>query len=77
MNITVNELLKGKATIIKDKEFLQTEAYVTPFLNQMSKLTSDFKVHVEKPDQITLTKDGNINYDDIFNSLFNERKVPE
>ena len=32
MEITLDELLKGKGTIIKNKEYLSTEAYVTPFL---------------------------------------------
>ena len=32
MEITIDELLKGKATKIKEKAFYQTEAYVTPLL---------------------------------------------
>ena len=35
MDLTVDELLKGKATLIKNKEYLSTEAYVTPFLERM------------------------------------------
>ena len=31
MEITLEQLLKGKATKIKDKEYYPTEAYVSPF----------------------------------------------
>ena len=39
MEITVQELLQGKPTIIKNKEFFQTRNYVEPFLEKMSKIT--------------------------------------
>ena len=58
MEITIDELLKGKATRIKKNEYLKTEAYVTPFLDKMSKLTNDFRIQVKLPDQVTKTKDG-------------------
>ena len=35
MEITIELLLKGKSTIIKDKEFLSTSDYVKPFLDEM------------------------------------------
>ena len=37
MEITIELLLKGKSTIIKDKEFLSTSDYVKPFLDEMKK----------------------------------------
>lgn len=42
MEISVAELLKGKPTIIKNKEFFQTKTYVEPFVEKMSALTTDF-----------------------------------
>ena len=57
MEITVQELLQGKPTIIKNKEFFQTRNYVEPFLEKMSKITEDFRVQVRTPDQITVSKD--------------------
>ena len=65
MDIQLDTLLKGKQTRIKDKEYFETEAYVNPFLERMSKITSDFRVKVELPEQITLTKDGDVNFEDI------------
>ena len=60
MEVTLDELLRGKATIIKNKEYFSTEQYITPFLERMSKFTNDFKIQVKLPDQYTLTKEGNM-----------------
>ena len=78
MEITISELLKGRATRIKKNEYLKTEAYVTPFLNKMSKFTNDFRVQVKLPDQITKTTDGEINMDDItYNRVWIQAVMPE
>lgn len=53
MKISIDELLKGKGTIIKDREYLPTKSYVEPFLDRMSKFTDDIRVEVRLPDQIT------------------------
>ena len=53
MKISIEDLLKGKATIIKDREYLPTKSDVEPFLERMSKFTDDFRVEVRLPDQIT------------------------
>lgn len=57
MNISIEELLKGKGTLIKEKEYLPTKDYVEPFLDRMSKFTDDFRVEVKLPDQITKIED--------------------
>ena len=57
MDITVSELLKGKPTIIKNKEFFQTKTYVEPFLERMATITDDFRIQVRIPDQMTFSKD--------------------
>lgn len=78
MTITINDLLKGKGTIIKGKEYLSTEAYVTPFLERMSKFTDDFRVQVKLPDQVTLTKNNDIKLEDqTFNRVNVEAILPD
>ena len=57
MEITIDELLKGKATRIKKKEYFPTKAYVEPFLDRVSRVTDKFIVKVETPEQIT-TNEG-------------------
>lgn len=59
MEITLSKLLEGKATIIKDREFLQTKEYVSPFIEEMSKFTDDFIIKVEEPQQKLITNQDN------------------
>jgi len=78
MEISLTDLLKGKATIIKGKEYYSTERYVTPFLERLQKFTSDFTVQVKLPDQYTLTKDGEIDLEDItYNRVWVQAMLPE
>lgn len=78
MEITIDELLKGKGTIIKNKEYLSTEAYVTPFLERMSQFTNDFRVQVKLPDQVTLTKDQDMKLEDqTYNRVWVQAILPE
>lgn len=77
MEITIDELLAGKGTRIKNNEYFPTRGYVEPFLERMSKFTDDFRVQVKLPDQITLTSDGNINTDDItYNRVWVQAVLP-
>ncbi len=78
MEILLNELLKGKATRIKNKDYFETEAYVTPFLDRVSSLTDNFVVKVETPNQITYTKEGDVDFEDItFNRVWIQGVLPE
>lgn len=78
MQLSINELLQGKATIIKNKEYLSAEAYVTPFLERMSKFTNDFRVQAKLADQISITKDENINLEDaVFNRVWIQAVMPD
>lgn len=78
MEITLEQALAGRATSIKGKEYLNTEAYITPFLERMSKYTDKFIFNGILPDQITLTKDGDINIEDItFNRMWIQAVLPD
>lgn len=78
MEITINELMAGKATKIKDKEYFCTEAYVTPFMERMSKFTDNFIIQAKTADQISLTPNGGINMDDvIYNRVNIEAILPD
>lgn len=74
MELTINELLKGKSTLIKNKEFYPTKTYVEPFIEKMSKFTNDFRIQVKLPDQMTLTKDAT---DVTFNRVLIQAIMPE
>lgn len=78
MEVTLEQLFQGKATRIKDKEYFSTEAYVAPFIERMTKYTDNFLVQAKPSDQISLTRDGNINFDDmIYNRVNVEAVLPD
>lgn len=78
MELTTEQLFKGKATRIKEKEYFTTEAYVTPFMERVSKLTNNFIINAKPADQISLTKEGEVNFDDvIYNRVWIQGVLPE
>lgn len=78
MELNLEQLFKGKATRIKEKEYFTTEQYVTPFINNVSKLTDEFIINVKPADQISLTKEGEINFEDIiYNRVWIQGVLPD
>lgn len=78
MQIALNELLAGKATRIRGKEYFSTAAYVEPFLERIQRLTNEISVQCQLPSQITYTGDGNLNTEDItYNRVLIEAKLPD
>ena len=74
MDITLEELLRGKETIIKNKQYGSTASYVEPFLEKMSEYTDDFLIEVKLPNQMTVEK--NIN-DITYNRVLIQAVLPE
>lgn len=74
MEITVDELLAGKSTIIKNKEFFPTKQYVEPFLDKMSKYTDEFIIRAKAAPQMSITKDST---DTVWNRVWLQAKLPE
>ena len=75
MELTLPQLLQGKATKIKDKEYYTTEQYITPFLERMSKYTDEFIIQAKPADQISLTPNGDVNFEDIIYNRVNIEAV--
>ena len=75
MELTIDQLLQGKATRIKDRESFTTEKYVTPFLERMSKFTNEFIIQAKPADQISLTPNGDVNFEDIIYNRVNIEAV--
>ena len=72
MEITIAELLQGKATIIKNKDYLSTREYVEPFFEKMAPFTDTFKISVRLPDQMTITTTQDVT----FNRVLIEAVLP-
>lgn len=78
MDIEYSQLMSGKPTIIKNKNYFATAQYVNPFFDRLSKYTDDFRIHVQTPDQITLTTDGEQNLEDLtYNRVYIEAVMPD
>lgn len=78
MELTLEQALAGRMTSIKGKEYLSTEAYITPFLERMSKYTDKFIFNGIQPNQVTLTRDGDINTEDItWNRMWVQAVMPD
>lgn len=78
MELTLQEALKGKATRIKNKDYFETRAYLEPFVERMSAFTTDFRIQAVLPDQVTKTKSGELDMEDItFNRLWIQAVLPD
>lgn len=78
MEITLEQLLSGKATKIRNKQFKTTAAYVEPFINRLSNITDDFRIQVKLPEQITVNNAGEIETDDItYNRVYIQAVLPD
>lgn len=78
MELTIEQLLQGKATRIKEKEYFTTRAYVEPFLEHMSKNTNNFIIQARPADQVSLTPSGDINFEDvIYNRVWIQAVLPD
>lgn len=76
--ISIKELLDGRATRIKSKDYYPTAAYVEPFLERVQRLTKELRVQVQLPNQITYTANGDINTEDItYNRVLIEAILPD
>jgi len=78
MEVTLDQLMQGKGTLIKNKEYWPTAAYVNPFIKRLEAVVERFEIKVETPSQITLTKDGQINTQDItYNRVWIQGVLPQ
>lgn len=62
MEISVKELLEGKGTIIKGKEYLSTVKYVKPFIDKLESIVEEFRVFVKMPDQVTIGQTPDVTF---------------
>jgi hypothetical protein len=74
MEISADALLKGKSTIIKNREYLPTREYAEPFFEKLSKVTDNFIIQVKEADQMSLTKDSK---DVVYNRVWIQAVLPD
>jgi hypothetical protein len=75
---TLQEVLQGHATKIKNKDYFKTSDYLNPFIDRMSKYTNDFEIRVKIADQISYDRNGDIDIDNVvFNRVWLQAILPE
>ncbi len=75
---SLEEVLTGKPCRIGKREFLSTRDYIEPFMDSMSKYTSDFLVNVKQPKIITYNNNGDITKDDLtFTRILIQAVLPD
>lgn len=67
MELTLNELLKGKSTTIKNKNYFSTEKYITPFVEKMEPFSEKFVIKAMLPSQVTTNNgESDITYNKVW-----------
>lgn len=59
-------VLEGSATVIKNKEYLSTKAYIEPFVERLKTYTNNFICYVKPADQVSYDDKG---VDTIYNKV--------
>lgn len=70
----LKNLLEGKTTVIKGKQYLSTKAYIEPFMKRLEQFNPEYICQVKMPDQLSLT-DGKP--DLVYNRVHLQAIMPE
>lgn len=78
IDLDINSLYQGKATMIKDHKYFTTQQYVEPFIDRVDKLCQgNFIIKAQPASQISLTPQGDVNMEDIvFNRVWIQAVLP-
>lgn len=79
IDLKLDDIYRGKATMIKDKKYFTTQQYIEPFVDRVDKLCQgNFIVKAQPANQISLTPNGDINMEDVvFNRVWVQGVLPE
>lgn len=78
IDLKLNDIYLGKATMIKDNKYFSTRQYVEPFIDRVDKLCQgNFIIKAQPANQISLTPQGDVNMEDIvFNRVWIQGVLP-
>lgn len=78
IDLNINDLYQGKATMIKDNKYFSTQQYIEPFIDRVDKLCQgNFIIKAQPANQISLTPQGDVNMEDIvFNRVWVQGVLP-
>ncbi len=70
MKVSIEELMQGQSTVIKNKEYFATERYIKPFIDRMAPVADHFECRAIQPTQLSIGRNGEIN--SIYNKVLIE-----
>ena len=78
IDLKLDEIYRGKATMIKDNKYFSTQQYVEPFIDRVDKMCQgNFIIKAQPANQISLTPQGDVNMEDIvFNRVWVQGILP-
>ena len=78
LELKLDEIYRGNATMIKDNKYFSTQQYVEPFIDRVDKMCQgNFIVKAQPANQISLTPQGDVNMEDIvFNRVWIQGILP-
>ena len=78
IELKLNDIYKGKATMIKDNKYFSTQQYIEPFIDRVDKMCQgNFIVKAQPASQISLTPQGDVDMEDIvFNRVWVQGVLP-
>lgn len=74
MTEELSNILEGKTTLIKNKQYLSAKAYIEPFIKRMDEFKATYNCQVKTPDQLSIT-DGKP--DLVYNRVHIQAILPE
>lgn len=78
IELKLDDIYRGKATMIKDNKYFSTQQYVEPFVDKVDKMCQgNFIIKAQPANQISLTPQGDVNMEDIvFNRVWVQGVLP-
>lgn len=78
IELKLDDLYRGKATMIKDNKYFTTQQYIEPFIDRVDKMCQgNFIIKAQPANQISLTPQGDVNMEDIvFNRVWVQGILP-
>lgn len=78
IELKLEDIYRGKATMIKDNKYFSTQQYIEPFIDRVDKMCQgNFIIKAQPANQISLTPQGDMNMEDIvFNRVWVQGVLP-
>ena len=78
LNLSIDELFEGNATLLKEKKFYSAKHYAEPFIDRISKVTDNITIQAMSAPQTSLDENGEVNDEHkVFNRVWIQGILPD